>query len=75
MRIWLGVVWLGKHRRVPISLPQGLGLILKGIGWGFGACVDHRKSLIVFYQHKLHLGPTSFDRTGLNIASHAQAFV
>src|SRR5580700_4580961 len=51
---------------------EGLGIVLEGVGWGFGTLVLDPKSLVELDESEGGAGADALDGAGLNVACDAQ---
>src|SRR4051812_21709385 len=54
------------------AVGQGLGVVLKGIGWSFRPAVHNWKNLVLLDENEFDLRSGAPDGSGLNIAGNAQ---
>ena len=51
---------------------EGLGVVLEGVGWGFGAFVDYAEGLALLEEREVGVGTEAGDAAGCHVAGHAE---
>ena len=74
LRRALGLQLLGVENAIApeFAIGQGLRVVLKSVGWGFGPGIGNGQRQIVFLQHEIDAGSRTLDRSRHYVSSYSQ---